>query len=342
VTLKFDNILYSYGGAAALTGVSLEAVAGEVTCLLGPSGCGKTTLLKLAAGLLPMQSGQILLNGNVLANTTQNPPPERRPIGLVFQEGALFPHLTVRENIAFGINHTAGQSDLISGLLDQVGLTGFADRYPHTLSGGQQQRVALVRALAPEPDVLLLDEPFASVDIVLRRALREETREVLKQRGAVAILVTHDPDEAMEVADKIAVMDKGQIIQFGAPKDLYDHPVSTQVGLLIGGGVVIEASNSDGMIQTRFGVWPLNCLKQDAPTTDRLNLLIRPDALDVDVAGDNLVTDVRSIGGVARAVVMSPAGDKLYLHVPATASIKPGDKINIAPKPRAISGFAMD
>ena len=229
--LEFQNIHYNYGSVEALSGISLSVGLGDILCLLGESGCGKSTLLNLTAGNLALQTGEIHLNNEVLASAHLNPPPEQRPVGLVFQEGALFPHLTVAQNIAFGVKNKDSRAKIVEELLHQIGLEGYGGRYPHTLSGGQQQRVAVARALAPEPLILLLDEPFASIDIMLRRSLREEVRQIIKKRNCTSIFVTHDPEEAIETADQIAVMESGVISQLGTAEDLYNNPASLLVGV---------------------------------------------------------------------------------------------------------------
>ena len=230
--LEFQDIHHRYGSVDALSGISLSVEQGEILCLLGQSGCGKSTLLNLTAGNLALQRGKIRLDGEVLVSPNHNPPPEQRPVGLVFQEGALFPHLTVAQNIGFGVTDKQRRGAVVDELLEQIGLDGFGDRFPHSLSGGQQQRVAVARALAPEPAILLMDEPFASIDIMLRRRLREEIRQILKARHCISILVTHDPEEAIETADQIAVMESGVISQLGTAEDLYNEPTSLLVGLM--------------------------------------------------------------------------------------------------------------
>ena len=231
LSLEFRHIAHVYGQGAsetrALEDVSLTAKAGEITCLLGASGCGKSTMLNLAAGLLPVQSGSIHLNEAVLADAATNPPPEQRPVGLVFQDGALFPHMTLAQNVGFGL--PKAERGAVEGWLEWAGLPGLGERYPHQVSGGQQQRAALARAMAPGPAALLMDEPFASVDIVLRRKLRRDCRRLLCERGATVLLVTHDPEEALDIADRIAVMEAGRIVQFGTPDALRSEPANASV-----------------------------------------------------------------------------------------------------------------
>ena len=306
MSLTFKNISHSYDGVAALSAIDLTANSGEILSLLGPSGCGKTTLLNLTAGVLAVQAGEILLNGAPMASQQLNPPPEKRPVGLVFQEGALFPHLTVQDNIAFGVADTSKHSAVVGELLEQIGLEGFGARYPHTLSGGQQQRVALARALAPKPDVLLMDEPFANIDIILRRSLREETRRILRARDCTTILVTHDPDEAMEVSDHIAVMDGGEIAAHGTAQDLYRAPPSINVAMLTGGGAVLEGSFRGGEFISDFGRFPAASIVGSAHLTDGWSgaLLARPKALSLKMDSNGYeILDVRNAGATQRVTV---------------------------------------
>ena len=206
MSLSFNHISHTYQDTQVLNDLSLTAQPGQITCLLGPSGGGKSTLLRLAAGLGTIQTGQIELNGELLASSSLHPPPEKRPIGLMFQDNALFPHMRVSQNIAFGLAGIAKQEQAarVQALLEMAGMPSFAKRYPHELSGGEQQRIALLRSLAPQPQVILMDEPYASIDITLRRTLREAARQTLKQSETTTILVTHDPSEAMEMADEMS------------------------------------------------------------------------------------------------------------------------------------------
>lgn len=255
MTLRFNNISHAFDDTPVLSNLNLLVNPGEITCLLGPSGGGKSTLLCLAAGLEPIQAGTIEVDGQVLASPNLMPPPEKRPIGMMFQENALFPHLTVEENVAFGLNHLKNgeRHARVLELLELVGLAALADRYPHQLSGGQQQRIALVRSLAPQPRVLLMDEPYASIDITLRRSLREAARHTLKRSGTTAIMVTHDPPEAMEMADVIAVLDGGNIVQQGSPEEIYERPAAVSVAALFGDAQRIEAECVGNKFITPYG-----------------------------------------------------------------------------------------
>lgn len=340
MSLEFVDIRHAYGDAVALEDIRFSAAPGEITCLLGPSGCGKSTLLRLAAGILELQSGEIRLDGDILADRKSTPPPEARPVGLVFQEGALFPHMTVARNIGFGVADNGDRKKIVSDLLQRIGLSSLADRYPHTLSGGQQQRVALARALAPRPKVLLLDEPFASVDVVRRRALREEARRMLKDQNAIAIIVTHDPEEAMEVADRIVVMETRRIVQIGAPEELYDAPATASVGALIGEGQTVEGRREGDALRTPFGVWDAAALKNAADDAPALDLLIRPDIVDLDPNGaGGVVEDIRRTGRAQRVAVVAPSGERLMVDAPREQALSIGEAVGVTPHRGAVFAF---
>ena len=275
MNLAYHNVSHAYGSTPVLQDISFAAAEGEILCLLGPSGGGKSTLLRLAAGLEPLQQGHITLGDQVLAEPGAEPAPEDRPVGLVFQDHVLFPHLTVARNIAFGIaqRSAAAQAERIGELLEQMDLSDLGERYPHELSGGQQQRVALARALAPQPGVLLLDEPFASVDATLRRQLRTTTQQVLRESGTTAIVVTHDPDEAMALADSIAVITHGRVVQHAPPTEVWRHPRTLEVAALFGDAQLISATNSDGEARCWLGNLPCDF---DVAT---LTVAVRPEGI---------------------------------------------------------------
>ncbi|MBP7983930.1 MAG: ABC transporter ATP-binding protein, partial [Chromatiaceae bacterium] len=224
--LEIKGVSVAYGDTTIVHGVDLHLEGGDIGCLLGPSGCGKTTLLRAVAGFEPVATGEIWLQGRLVARPGFGLPPEERRAGMVFQDFALFPHLSVARNIAFGLRHQGRQErqTRVAELLDLIGLPGSGAKYPHQLSGGQQQRIALARAMAPRPDILLLDEPFSSMDVELREQLAREVRELLKRDGVTAILVTHDQFEAFAMADQIAVLFGGRLHQVASGFELYHEP----------------------------------------------------------------------------------------------------------------------
>ncbi|WP_299774895.1 ABC transporter ATP-binding protein [uncultured Pseudoteredinibacter sp.] len=258
-------------------GLSFEMQEGDIACLLGPSGCGKTTVLRSIAGFHPLAHGQVCLASQQISSSAHSLAPEKREIGMVFQDYALFPHLTVGENICFGLKGQTQQqqSAELQRLLDLVNLSGLAERYPHELSGGQQQRVALARALAPKPKLLLLDEPFSNLDVELRRKLALEVRDILKQQGTTAILVTHDQEEAFAFADHIGVVYAGKIEQWASPYQLYHQPQTRFVANFIGRGAFVPGIiSSNGHIDTELG--PVPCTLGE-PAGTRVDVLLRPD-----------------------------------------------------------------
>jgi len=254
--LAFDAIRHAYApGKPTLHGVSLVAEPGEVLCLLGPSGSGKTTLLRIAAGIEPQTSGRVLLNNREIAGPNVFLPPEQRSIGLVFQDFALFPHMTILENVRFGLtalSRSEGRAEALAAL-SRVGLDAYAETYPHALSGGQQQRVALARALAPRPAVLLMDEPFSGLDSRLKDTVRAETLAILRQSRATAIIVTHDAEEAMRLADRIALLRDGLLVQVGTAEDLYLRPADLFAAGFFSELNVLNGRVSGGRVETPLG-----------------------------------------------------------------------------------------
>ena len=310
MALQFDQISHRFGEDPVLRDVMLSARAGEITCLLGPSGSGKSTLLRLAAGLERLQSGTIRLDDDVLAEPGREPPPERRPIGLVFQDHVLFPHMTVRANVEFGLR-SRGSSErrrIAETCLASVGLAEFSDRYPDTLSGGQQQRVALARALAPMPRAILLDEPFANVDATLRRSLREDARRALRSTGGIALLVTHDPEEALELADQIAILEDGCIVQAGSPSEIWHRPAHKTVAELFGQAQHLRGTLHEGVIATAFGDLPW---QSTGATDGPVDVVVRPNDVVLHSATQGpCVTDVRFLGD-RYAVFVEHGGETL-------------------------------
>ncbi len=277
--LELKNIRHAYGGTVAVDDFNIDVQAGEVVCLLGPSGCGKTTALRVAAGLETLQRGEVSVGDIVVAGPGTAVPPEQRGIGLVFQDYALFPHLTVLQNVEFGLSRLlAGERNIRAvTVLEQVGMKWATTRYPHTLSGGQQQRVALARAMAPRPPVILLDEPFSGLDARLRDQVRDESLHILKESGTAALLVTHDAEEAMFMADRIGVMRDGRLVQFDKPDELYMRPTDAFVAEFFGEVNKVYGTASHGIVNTPIGDFP-------APQfTDgqKAEIIIRPEAINV-------------------------------------------------------------
>jgi len=283
--LVFERVSHTYGPLAAVDDVSLEVEAGESVCLLGPSGCGKTTLLRLAAGLERLQEGRVLMGAEVMADGSRDVPPEDRSVGLVFQDFALFPHLSVSDNVDFGLRGVARarRRELAAAALRQVAMEASADAFPHTLSGGQQQRVALARALAPQPRLMLLDEPFSGLDVRLRQEVRDETLHVLKRSGTATLMVTHDPEEAMFMADRIALMLAGRLQQVGRPEELYFRPVNAFAASFFGEINRLEGRVTGGGVPTALGLLSAHGQPEDAA----VQVLVRPEAIRLLPPGDH-------------------------------------------------------
>jgi iron(III) transport system ATP-binding protein len=274
--IAVQNVVKRYGDVgAAVAGVSFDAPRGAIVALLGPSGCGKTTTLRLIAGLETPNAGAIWLEGRKVAGDGAWVPPDARRVGMVFQDGALFPHLTVAQNIAFPLNTRNGRAR-VEELLALVGMSGYGERYPHQLSGGQQQRVALARALAPEPSVVLLDEPFSRLDAALRASLREDVREIVKRTGATTIFVTHDQEEALSVADVVVVMFEGKAVQVGAPQEIYTRPATRQVATFVGEANLLSGQASGITAECALGRVIL-ATQQHGP----VEIMIRPEAVEL-------------------------------------------------------------
>ncbi len=272
------RIHHSYGDTKVLDNVSFTVPAGELVCLLGPSGSGKTTLLRIAAGLEKLQAGTISIDEEVIAEPAYQLPPEERKIGYMFQDYALFPHLSIIENVMFGLfrHDKVNALKRAMEMLDQVGMVKHAHRYPHMLSGGQQQRVALIRALAPEPRLVLLDEPFSDLDTNMRARIREETLNVLKQTNVATLMVTHDPEEAMFMADRIKVLgDNGKVLQTGRPADIYYKPVDEYVARLFGPMNMVDGVVEAGALRSSFG----DIAVEDEKDGVAVRALIRPEGV---------------------------------------------------------------
>lgn len=338
MSITFTAVSHAYDGHPVLHDVDLEVRTGEVLALLGPSGSGKSTLLKLAAGLEPLQSGSIALPGMNVAPAVC-PAPEKRPTCLVFQQHALFPHLTVAENVAFGLDalEPGERQARVREALAAAGLDGLERRYPHTLSGGQQQRVALARALAPQPAVMLMDEPFASVDALLARRLREEARATLRASRATTLLVTHDPEDALALADRIAVIVDGRIVQVGTPDELWSHPAHPFVAEVFARRQLLEARRDGTVLQTAFG--PVTGIPLPEAGGDTVQLAIDPFAVEViaDASGPARVTDVRFAGRSYRVQLQAlEAGDRLNVSTIGKPAVAVGDRVRLGFAPQGV------
>lgn len=281
VILELTNVAKWFDEDCAIEDVTLSVYDGELLTLLGPSGCGKTTTLRLIAGLETPDSGVITLNNRVLADPSRSVPPEDRDIGIVFQDFALFPHLTAAENIAFGLTDLDAdeREKRVADHLELVGLSEYGDTKPGSMSGGQQQRIALARSLAVKPDVLLLDEPFSNLDVGLRVRMREEVRQILKEAGVTAISVTHDQEEAMSISDRVAVMNDGRIEQVGPPEIVFQQPTSRFVASFLGHASFLTAYVAGDIVETGIGRLGRDQINGLAPEYDhtRLDIMVRPD-----------------------------------------------------------------
>ncbi len=285
--LEAQGVEIGYGAVTVVKGAQFTLAPGEIGCLLGPSGCGKTTLLRAVAGFEPLRAGRLRIAGEEVSRPGTTLAPERRGVGMVFQEFALFPHLSVADNVGFGLRRRAAaeRRRRVTDLLEVVGLPHCADAFPHQLSGGQQQRVALARALAPCPRLLLLDEPFSSLDVALREGLAREVRAILKKEGMTALLVTHDQQEAFATADSIGVMQAGCIEQWGDGPQLYHRPASRFVADFIGQGVLLPGTVlAEEAVETAAGVVN-GPLPASYPPGTRVALLVRPDEVIADPQG---------------------------------------------------------
>ncbi len=331
--LEIKDIVCSHDRRPVVKGLSLAIAEGSLACLLGPSGCGKTTVLRAIAGFHPLDEGEILLAGQVVSRPGHAVAPERRKVGMVFQDHALFPHMDVFGNVAFGLRGVAprDRQRLAHELLERVGLAGLGKRYPHELSGGQQQRVALARALAPKPNLVLLDEPFSSLDVELRERLGHQVRDILKDEGITALLVTHDQRDAFALGDKVAVMTDGRILQWDTPYNLYHEPADRFVADFIGEGVFLPGVLlSPDTVQTQLGVvtgdraygWGQGAL---------IDVLIRPDDIVPDEDSDLHAMVVRKAfkGAEILYTLQVDGGARVMSLFPSHANHAIGDRVGV-------------
>lgn len=342
--ITFEGVERRYGEAMALSGVDLDIAPGEVVCLLGPSGCGKTTLLRIAAGIEKPSAGRVLINEREVAGPTRFVPPEDRSVGLMFQDFALFPHLTILGNVAFGLKSLPKAEARREALaaLQRVGLQHLADAYPHILSGGQQQRVAMARAIVPRPAVMLMDEPFSGLDVQLREAMQEETLALLHETRATSIIVTHHPEEAMRIGNRIAVMRAGRLIQAGTAEELYHRPADLFVARLFSEINEITYRAEDGHVLTPIGALPAPGLGSGAAAT----VCIRERGMTLARNGEGLpgrILDVKFLGDVARLEVGVQGFDSpLKVRVREMDGWTRGAEVAVAIDPDRVLVFAAD
>ena len=335
--LRCAGVVKRFGAVTAVDGLDLAVPPGTILALLGPSGCGKTTALRLIAGFERPDAGEIIVGGRVVSSAAGWLPPEKRRIGMVFQEGALFPHLTVEQNVGYGLRKDAGRANRIAEALELVGLSAMRRRLPHELSGGQQQRVALGRALAPRPDILLLDEPFSNLDAALREQLKDDVAEILRASGATAVFVTHDQAAALSVGDEVAVMRDGRLEQTGPPAAIFHAPQSGFVAKFTGAADFLPVRQENGRLTTELG--PLDpggndgrfhcSLPGNAPdgrpdtlpaaagwadgADGRLELMVRPDCVECypDAAGPGVIAGREFRGAFYLYRVRLPSGQEV-------------------------------
>jgi iron(III) transport system ATP-binding protein len=341
--LAVEDVACRFGRVLALDGVSLEVRPGEVMALLGDSGCGKSTLLRIVAGLERPTRGRVLLDGHLVAGQGVAVPPEARGVGLMFQDYALFPHLTVAENIRFGLaGRPPAAREAADSLLDQVGLSARADSYPQTLSGGEQQRVALVRALAPGPRLLLLDEPFSNLDRRMRDRVREDTVALLRRTGTTALLVTHDPEEALAVASRIALMRRGRLVQVGTGEALYRRPASLFAARFLADAVEIPARVASGRAETPLGPVAAPGFAEGAA----VRVCLRPEAVGVGPRGRGRDAQVlrRVFVGSATLLLLRVPGlaQPLRARISGTESCGPGDAVGLTLLEQAVLVLAEE
>jgi iron(III) transport system ATP-binding protein len=342
LALRLAGLSKRFGETPVVDGLDLEANEGELLALLGPSGCGKTTTLRLIAGFEEPDAGTIEIGGKVVARAEGgriwSEPPEARRVGMVFQDYALFPHLDVAGNVGFGLRR-ADRSRRVEAALATVGLHGMGDRLPAELSGGQQQRVALARALAPNPAVILLDEPFSNLDAELRAAVRTEVRQILAEAGATALLVTHDQEEALSLADRVAVMWNGRIVQTATPEELYHRPVNRAVASFVGDAQFIPGEGEGRRIATDLGPNPAH-----GTVHGEVDVMLRPESLRLTPARDDDVTIPNGTvlsrlfyGHDQLLTVRLDTGRVLRSRIGAYGGIRPGDRVQVTVRGAALA-----
>ena len=336
-TITLTGVSKSFGSVQAVRNADLEIASGEIVALLGPSGCGKTTLLRLLAGFELPDAGEIARDGVAVATPTRSTAPEERQVGMVFQDYALFPHLSVAENVGYGLPRR-DRERRVPAVLAVVGMCGLGERYPNELSGGQQQRVALARALAPGPKVTLLDEPWSNIDPLLRSSMREELSRVLRSIGVTVLLVTHDREEAFSLADRIALMHEGEIVQSGRPEDIYNTPSTRWAAEFVGPANFVPGYVANGHVETQLGKFPLRAPHARA----QVDVLIRPETLELepDPSGGAQIVRREFRGHDVFYGVEFDDGTALVSQRPSTESARLGDRVRVLPHEAPVTVFA--
>lgn len=339
--LTFEDVSRRFGDIYALKGFNLDIAPGEVVCLLGPSGCGKTTLLRIASGIEKPSSGRVLINDREVAGPNRFEPPETRNVGLMFQDFALFPHLTILDNVAFGLRALPRKEARREALaiLARVGLERYANKYPHILSGGQQQRVALARAIVPRPSVMLMDEPFSGLDVQLRETMQEETLALLRETRSTSMIVTHHPEEAMRLGDRIAVMNGGRVIQIGSAEEMYNNPVELFVARMFSEINEVPQFVTGGEIASPVG----RISARGLPDGTRAIMCIRQRGIGLKPAGEGLagrILHVRFLGDIILTEIGVTGFDvPLLARLPAENGWHKGPEVGVTIDPESILVF---
>ncbi len=337
MAVRLEGVSRSFGLTHAVRDVTLRVKQGELFAILGPSGSGKTTLLRLLAGFERPDAGEVSVGGALVAGAGTFVPPERRRIGMVFQDYALFPHLSVARNVAFGLPRRERSGPRVRTALELVGLQHKAERFTNELSGGERQRVALARALAPEPEVVLLDEPFSSLDATLRAGLRREVELILRDAGATALLVTHDQEEALSLADRLAVMRDGRIVQVGAPEEIYARPVDRWAAQFVGEVNVVSGMAGAGRVQTELGTFDVPGGTGDAHGA--VHVAVRPEQLELEDGerGNAEVTEREFRGHDVLYRLRHEAGRTVLVQLPSIRLYEVGERVFVRPARAAVA-----
>ncbi|MBA2318655.1 MAG: ABC transporter ATP-binding protein [Euzebyales bacterium] len=327
VPIHVRGVVKSFGETRAVDGVDLDVTRGRIVALLGPSGCGKTTMLRLIAGFEHPDAGEITIDGRIVAGNGRFVAPDRRRIGMVFQDYALFPHLDVAGNVGFGLPRRGrDRAEALDGVLELVGLAGLEHRFPHELSGGQQQRVALARALAPQPAVILLDEPFSNLDAALRAQVRSDVHRILTAADATAVFVTHDQEEALSLADEVAVMHAGRIAQLAAPERLYHEPADRLVAAFVGEAEFWAGDSTGDVVHTELGAL---ALREEA--RGGVDVLVRPEEIRLtkDARGTAHVVAREFYGHDQVLIVRLEGGRRVRVRLGPVTDLTPGDRCHV-------------